>query len=162
MADEENVSLNDRFARAGEAAEAEKKRRKKRERPSEIKLTAVLMDPAKAKLTGVEKAELAGISERTYRRLMADPEFVQSVRDQFLSRVFEQVAPIVDAAERVAVVPTKDGFNDRRMLLEMAGLVETTANARHSGEVKTTPAQLVIIEMLGGADPVPESGADPA
>jgi len=122
------------------------------------RLASVMMNPAAAGLSVAEKATLAGISERSCKRYLADPRFREWVAGLFRQGVFDEIAPILDAAQRVARVATKDGFNDRRMLLEMAGLVETTVNQRHSGEVKG-PAQLVIIEMLGEADKAPESGS---
>ena len=117
-------------------------------RAGEMRFAEVLLDPDKVDLTIVDKARLARVSERTAHRYMADAEFIAWVRSRFFEHVFSRTAKWLDAAHRMASQSSAAGFNDRQMLLTMAGMVESKSSVKHSGELKTSPAQLVIIEAL--------------
>jgi hypothetical protein len=81
----------------------------------------IILNPAHAALTNVQKAELAGVNEATLYRVLALPH-VEAERQRMLKHmVVTAVAPAMKAMAATAAVPGRDGFQDRRLLFSMSG-----------------------------------------
>lgn len=80
-----------------------------------------ICNPALRDVTVSERAKAAGVSERRYFEIMKDPWFRRQHREYIQATVQERVASLVDASAQTAATPGRDGFNDRRMLLEITG-----------------------------------------
>lgn len=87
----------------------------------ERRVLAVISDPMQAEATVEQKAKQCGMTERRFYQIMRDPRFVRYWRGQVANVVQSRALRYIEAADQLAAKPTRDGFNDRRMLLEMAG-----------------------------------------
>lgn len=100
---------------------------------SEKALLAVLLDPAYFKALNTERARAAGISDRRFYQMMADPWFREREREAFYDLLRTRLGPIVQAAAETAAQPGRDGHFDRKMVLEMAGLYLPKQEQRLTG-----------------------------
>lgn len=91
---------------------------------SEQKLLAVLTDPKYFGANNAGKAEAAGISDRLLYQIVKRPHFKAAMKDFLTNYLTTQNGPILDAAVQTAKEKGRDGFNDRKMLLEMSGMYE--------------------------------------
>jgi hypothetical protein len=99
--------------------------------PAETRLLEVLLDPANTGKNITEKCELAEISREYYYRIMKKPDFVSLLNKTAIDLVKEKISDILSASIKVATGSGARGYQDRRMLLEMAGLIskdEPTGN----------------------------------
>ncbi|MDG0791929.1 phBC6A51 family helix-turn-helix protein [Cohnella ginsengisoli] len=88
---------------------------------AELKLLEVIVDPANKDLNVVEKCEMAGISQRHYYDIWKKPEFVTYYNKLRMDLVKAHVGDILNATIRFAT-ESASNHNDRKMLLEMAGI----------------------------------------
>jgi len=122
-------------------------------------LLAVLMDPHNWRRTVRKKCEVAGISERRYYDLMADEQFRELAESTFRAGLMDQAFAVRKALIDSARMPMYQASGDRRLFFEMLGVVKSQQELKHSGSVRTSPAQLVIIESLPS---IPSGSADDA
>ncbi len=80
-----------------------------------------ITDPATRNMTNAERAALAGVSDRQYYQIMARPWFRARHRNIIQGHVQSRVADLVEASAVTAATPGRDGFNDRKLLMEMTG-----------------------------------------
>jgi hypothetical protein len=81
----------------------------------------VICDPALCEATQAERAKQAQVSIRQYFSILADPWFREQHRVAINRHVQERVGRLIEAGYQTAATPGRDGFQDRRMLLEMTG-----------------------------------------
>jgi hypothetical protein len=104
-------------AGTGNWHEAEQRSLTRKERA----VLAIICDPSMADATNRERYAKAGLSERRYYEILADPWFNEQHRRMIQSVVKERVGRLIEAGYQTAATPGRDGFQDRRMLLEMTG-----------------------------------------
>lgn len=109
-------------------------------------LAVAMLDPKSVKMTVAELAKAAGISDRQYYRLMNNPEFKAWVNEERRLAVFRHVDAVITAAVTTAAKEGREGHQDRKMLLEMAGLYQS----KQSMEVGGAGGQPLTI-IIGGA-----------
>lgn len=85
------------------------------------KLMLVLSNPDFANATVREICEAAGVSKATYFKAMRDPEFHKEHNNWIRSTITNRLYKILDSAIQTATTVGRDGFQDRRLLFEMAG-----------------------------------------
>ena len=89
--------------------------------PSERKVLAIWSRPEYYGSTDVECIEAAQVSKDTYYRIKRDPE-LRARRDELLQRMLEDgLRPAFAAMTATAMMEGREGFQDRRLLMEMAG-----------------------------------------
>lgn len=116
---------------------------------AEKRLMRVLVDPQHHALTHRDKAKVAHVSESRYYQIIADPWFKNQERELMLSHMHGELAPIVKACIDTAKKPGRDGFNDRRMALEVMDIYQPRSTVDHNvkgqmivGVVGISPDQL--------------------
>ncbi len=97
----------------------------------------VLHEPKNHDKTQRDKQKLARVSESTWHKIIRDPWFKQQEAE--LCRIYLQaeLAPIMKASIDTARKPGRDGFADRRMLLETAEVYvpRSQVDHKHSGKL---------------------------
>lgn len=104
---------------------------------TERKLFDILIEPENIRLNKSELALKANISRPTLNKLLKKKEFMDEVNYEFSDFMFNNIFKIYQAMFISASSEGKDGFQDRKLLLEMLG------KHQESIEVKTTTEQLV-------------------
>jgi hypothetical protein len=103
------------------------------------KVLAVLIDPKYFKLTNRKKIKAAGCSVYQFYKIMRDPTFHEYVHRGLMEMLHGEAGPIMQTAIRSAQIEGRDGFPDRRMILEMLNFYkpkqQVDMNTRHDGEV---------------------------
>ena len=98
--------------------------------PAEKKLLEVLVSPENTGKSVHDLCNLANISRFKYYQAMKKPDFVKLVNETTLELIKGKVSDILNASYTFAL--TEKGFQDRKILLQMAGLLvektETTIN----------------------------------
>ena len=101
-----------------------------RQTPAEKKLLEVLVSPENTGKSVQDLCNLANISRFKYYQAMKKPDFVKLVNETTLDLIKGKVSDILNASYTFAL--TEKGFQDRKILLQMAGLLvektETTVN----------------------------------
>ena len=98
--------------------------------PAEKKLLEVLVSPENTGKSVQDLCNLANISRFKYYQAMKKPDFVKLVNETTLELIKGKVSDVLNASYTFAL--TEKGFQDRKILLQMAGLLvektETTVN----------------------------------
>lgn len=101
-----------------------------RQTPAEKKLIEVLVSPENTGKSVQDLCNLANISRFKYYQAMKKPDFVKLLNDTTLELIKGKVSDVLNASYTFAL--TEKGFQDRKILLKMAGLLvektETTVN----------------------------------
>lgn len=103
--------------------------------PAAKRVLLALFDPAHFGASYPELAEATGCSERQIANIMTQRVFADAVKAIFNRQLSRSAGAILDAAVKSALIPGRDGYQDRKMLLEMAGLY-TGPVRRHVHEGK--------------------------
>lgn len=97
---------------------------------AEKRLLEALVNPDNMRINVEDLCAVAKISKNTYYTAMKKPGFVKLVNETTLELVKGKVSDVLNASYRYAL--TEKGFQDRKILLQMAGLLveksETTVN----------------------------------
>lgn len=91
--------------------------------PAEERLLEVLLNPDNLGKTVTEKCNLAKIARNTYYDIMKKPEFVKLQNSLAINLIRDKVSDVLQASVKCATTSGARGFQDRRMLLEMFGVV---------------------------------------
>jgi hypothetical protein len=91
---------------------------------SEAAVFRVLSDPRFVTATAQERADAAGISRRTYFRVLADPHFEPRFRAAWRRCLRAHVGPVLSALVASASTPEARHANDRKLFLGLVGLGE--------------------------------------
>ena len=127
-------------------------------------ILAVLADPECARMTVKDKAALAGITDRTWRRYMADPDFVGRVNDVARVMLRGAVGPVMDRLAQCALSYEPSASADRRLFCDVLGLTGPSsviaikneiARADAGGEGGVRPAEEVAEALLADGRPLP-------
>jgi hypothetical protein len=115
----------------------------------EVAVLRVLMDPSNAEKTDIDRMKLAGVGNDTWYRVVRDPYIQRKQREMAQEYIRSAVAPMLKQSIQVATSEKRDGFNDRKLLLEMSGFYvprqqidHTTAGQPIVGVVGVDPQQL--------------------
>lgn len=90
--------------------------------PGEEKLLQVRLDPENLGKNITELCQAAGISRQTYYDSMKKQGFVNLLNKLRLESLRNYISDVIDASFKTATTCGSRGFQDRKMLLEMAGL----------------------------------------
>ena len=97
---------------------------------------AVVTNPKHFRKTRNQQHRLAKVSRSRFYAILADPEFRQATHEHVLTRLCSAGAKIINAAVESSLLPGRDGHQDRRMLLTMAGLYSDKQTIEHGGSVE--------------------------
>lgn len=95
----------------------------KRITPADEKILWAMINPEFFGLPITERCKRAGISRTIYYRRLKDPEFMRMVNERVKDLVRDKAADILNASVKCATTGGVRGYQDRRMLLEMLGIV---------------------------------------
>lgn len=95
--------------------------------PAEIRLIEVLSNPENIDKSVTAKAELAGISRKTYYDITKKPEFVEYFNRLIYESLRGRISEVVEACFRFGTTE-KSCFQDRKILLQMAGFYKEEQN----------------------------------
>jgi hypothetical protein len=95
----------------------------KRLTPADEKILWAMVNPEHFGLSISERCKRAGISRTIYYRRLKDPEFMKMVNEMSKDLVRDKAADILNASIKCAISSGARGYQDRRMLLEMMGIV---------------------------------------
>jgi hypothetical protein len=87
----------------------------------ERKVLEAITSPDLANATNEERYAHAGVGKTRFYAIMQDPWFRRKHREFIYNHVQARIAELVNASANTATTPGRDGFNDRKMLLEMTG-----------------------------------------
>lgn len=87
---------------------------------AEKKLLEALSEPENYTLSITELCGKAGIGRNTYYTLLKKPEFVAK-KNEIEKKVFDSLVPEVKRAAVKFAINNSKNFQDRKMILEMAG-----------------------------------------
>lgn len=104
--------------------------------PAEEKILEVCLNPNNIGKTVTEKMSIAGVCRETWYKAFRKPGFVNLINETAVDLVKEKVADILAASVEAATKGGVRGYQDRRMLLEMFGLV-----------VKESDGKIVIVNI---------------
>lgn len=112
---------------------------------SEAAVFRVVADPAFVNATAQQRADAAGISRRTYFRVLADPHFEPKFRAAWRRCLRAYVGPVLSALVTSASTPEPRHSSDRKLFLEMVGLGEPQQDetTQANGHEQMTDAELV-------------------
>lgn len=105
-------------------------------KPAHRRILRVEMDPANAGSALEIKAGLAGTTRKTYSRVLARGD-VQAAMMAAVRRMLAPIVPaVIAAAARSAQLEGREGYQDRKLLLGLAGVAtEAPKRVEHSGAV---------------------------
>lgn len=101
---------------------------------TQLKVLGVLLDPKYYNATGTEKRKAAGCSIYQYHKIMRDPTFNDLVTKCLLSMVHMESGAILQTAIDSAKIMGREGFPDRRMLMEMLNFYKPKQQVEHTGK----------------------------
>ena len=97
---------------------------------AENRLLEALVNPDNVGKNVEEMCSVAEVAKNTYYKAMKKPDFVKLLNDTTLELIKGKVSDVLNASYTFAL--TEKGFQDRKILLQMAGLLvektETTVN----------------------------------
>ena len=97
---------------------------------AENRLLEALVNPDNVGKNVEEMCSVAEVAKNTYYKAMKKPDFVKLVNETTLDLIKGKVSDVLNASYTFAL--TEKGFQDRKILLQMAGLLvektETTIN----------------------------------
>lgn len=96
---------------------------------------SVMMDRKSIGWTQQAIADEAGCSRKTVERCERDERFILARQAMCSRAIFVNLPAIVNSSIRSAALEGKDGFQDRRILMEMARVYEPTMHQKHSGRI---------------------------
>lgn len=105
-------------------------------KPRHRRIVRAELDPENIGKALEIKAALAGVTRATYRRALTR----QDVQDAMTTALRRMLAPLIPAvlaaAARSAALDGREGYQDRKLLLSMAGIAtEAAKKVEHSGSV---------------------------
>lgn len=95
----------------------------KRLTPTDEKCLWAMVNPEYFGLPVTERCKRENVSRQAYYDRIKDPEFMRLVNDMSKDLVRDKAADILNASIKCATTSGARGYQDRRMLLEMLGVV---------------------------------------
>lgn len=96
--------------------------------PSEEKLLQVRLDPENIGKNITDLCQTAGISRQTYYEAIKKQGFVNLLNKLRLESLRNYISDVIDASFKTATTCGSRGYQDRKMLLELAGLYRPEQN----------------------------------
>lgn len=93
------------------------------------RLLAVLIDPIHYKKTNKQKADAAGIHITTLYAYLRDDDFSAVLQECCKAMLNSNLAPIFDAMNKTAAKEGREGTQDRKLALEVGGIIEGKGNS---------------------------------
>lgn len=87
---------------------------------AEKKILEALAEPENYTVSITELCQKADVGRNTYYNMCKKPEFIK-MRNEILNRLFENFVPEVKRAAVKFAIGNAKNFQDRKMILEMAG-----------------------------------------
>ena len=103
---------------------------------AEKKLLEVLINPENAGKTVTDICNLANVSRRKYYEAMGKEEFSNLVDETTMDLVTAKAGSVLNAAYKYAM--KEKGFQDRKMILTIAGIYVDKAQTELSGGIKVS------------------------
>ncbi|MFQ8932677.1 MAG: phBC6A51 family helix-turn-helix protein [Lactococcus lactis] len=103
---------------------------------AEKKLLEVLINPENAGKTVTDICNLANVSRRKYYEAMGKEEFSNLVNETTMDLVTAKAGSVLNAAYKYAM--KEKGFQDRKMILTIAGIYVDKAQTELSGGIKVS------------------------
>lgn len=100
---------------------------------AEKRLLETLVNPNSVGLPVQDLCNLANISRNTYYKTMKKPDFVKLVNETTLDLIKGKVSDVLNASYTFAL--TEKGFQDRKILLQMAGLLVEKTETEVTGNL---------------------------
>lgn len=97
--------------------------------PAEIRLMEVLSDPENLDKSVTQKAKLANIARKTYYEIIKKPEFSAYMNKLTYDLIKGRIGEVVEACFKFGTTE-KSCFQDRKLLLQMAGMYEDQSTVR--------------------------------
>lgn len=117
--DSSSVHLPSQPAAAPEPAEPEEELT-----AQERKALAALTNPSNRGSSFAAIAKDIGISESNFRRLRARPRFQKAIAGAVISQAKAAAPGVLNACIETAKMPGKEGFQDRKLLFQLAGILD--------------------------------------
>lgn len=117
---------------------------------AEKKLLEALLNPNNIGKTVEDLCLVAGIGRNTYYTAMKKPDFVKLVNDTTLDLIKGKVGDILNASYLYAL--TEKGFQDRKILLQMAGLLVEKSETTINGSLDISESAREIERFFGSSD----------
>lgn len=115
---------------------------------AEKKLLEALVNPDNMGINVEDLCAVAKISKNTYYVAMKKPEFVKLVNETTLELVKGKVSDVLNASYLYAL--TEKGFQDRKMILTIAGIYVDKSQTELSGSVDMNERSKEIQERIKG------------
>lgn len=103
---------------------------------AEKKLLEVLINPENAGKTVTDICNLANVSRRKYYEAMGKEEFSNLVNETTMDLVTAKAGSVLNAAYKYAM--KEKGFQDRKMILTIAGIYVDKSQTELSGGIKVS------------------------
>lgn len=103
---------------------------------AEKKLLEVLINPENAGKTVTDICNLANVSRRKYYEAMGKEEFSNLVNETTMDLVTAKAGSVLNAAYKYAM--KEKGFQDRKMILTIAGIYVDKTQTELSGGIKVS------------------------
>ena len=103
---------------------------------AEKKLLEVLINPENAGKTVTDICNLANVSRRKYYEAMGKEEFSNLVNETTMDLVTAKACSVLNAAYKYAM--KEKGFQDRKMILTIAGIYVDKTQTELSGGIKVS------------------------
>lgn len=87
------------------------------------RVAAVLLNPANARWSEMERARRAAVGLAEWRAVMADPLLIATLEEAWRCQMLGAIAPAIEAMARSARRSGRDGHGDRALLMRLATLL---------------------------------------
>ncbi|NSW92869.1 MAG: hypothetical protein HPY74_19885 [Firmicutes bacterium] len=91
--------------------------------PTREKILEAMVNPEFLGLSITEKCQRIGVSRESWYQALRDEKFMELVGKTSLDLVREKLGEILASSIKTAITCGSRGYQDRRMLLELAGLL---------------------------------------
>lgn len=113
---------------------------------AEKKILETLSEPENYTISICELCKKAGIGRNTYYNMCKKPEFIKK-RNEILDKLFNSFVPEVKKAAVKYAINNAKNFQDRKMILEMAGEYKQQQDINITGGVDKTELELELEEL---------------
>lgn len=117
---------------------------------AEERMLEVLLNPESTGKNTTEKCQLADVSRETWYKAFKKPGFVKLVNETSVDLIREKVSDVLNATYKSAMTEGAKGFQDRKILLEMAGVYreKSDINLNAQDPLKAQVMAMTDVEIL--------------
>lgn len=117
---------------------------------AETRLLETLINPENVGKNVEQMCSVSNVAKNTYYKAMKKPDFVKLVNDTTLDLIKGKVGDILNASYLYAL--TEKGFQDRKILLQMAGLLVEKTETTINGSLDISDSAKEIEQFFGSSD----------